>query len=217
MADYTEYYNLKKPEGTEYYNIEDANTNNTIIDSILYEKVDKIPNKSLSTNDFTDGYKKKIDSMQTLYRFKGTVDTINDLSTIENVNIGDVYKCSADLKDYVWNGTDWVDIGRDVDFTSLLGEIKFYRYKIKMEENSTLGAEIILPFNYKAGQGVLDVYLNGEKLVLSTDDLGTDGHYREVGKKDSITNKVKITMDWRLETEDILEVVVRGDYSETNA
>lgn len=70
MANYTKYYNLKKPEGTEYYNIEDANTNNTIVDNILYEKVDKIPSKGLSTNDFTDGYKKKIDSMQTLYRFK---------------------------------------------------------------------------------------------------------------------------------------------------
>lgn len=70
MSEYTEHYNLKKPSQSESYNVDDANTNNTIIDRVLYEKVDKKSGKDLSTNDFTDGYKKKIDSMQTLYRFK---------------------------------------------------------------------------------------------------------------------------------------------------
>jgi len=213
MAEYTEYYNLKKPTETEYYNIKDANTNNTIIDTILYEKVDKIPNKSLSTNDFTDGYKKKIDSMQTLYRFKGIVNTIDDLSIIKNVNIGDVYRCKTDLKDYIWNGTDWIDLGRNVDFTSILKEINFFKCRIKIISNSTT---VTMPFNYKAGQNVLDVYLNGEKLILSSDDLGTDGHYREIGQPNNISNKIKTTADWNLEEGDILELVVRGDYSETN-
>lgn len=62
MSNYTEHYNLKKPLKTESYDVDVANTNNDIIDEKLYEKVDKIPNKGLSTNDFTDGYKKKIDN-----------------------------------------------------------------------------------------------------------------------------------------------------------
>lgn len=45
MSDYTEYYNLKKPAQSESYNVDDANINNTIIDTTLYEKVDKIPRK----------------------------------------------------------------------------------------------------------------------------------------------------------------------------
>lgn len=62
MAEYTEHYNLELPANAEHYDIKVANTNNKIIDEKLYEKVDKIPNKGLSTNDFTDGYKKKVDN-----------------------------------------------------------------------------------------------------------------------------------------------------------
>lgn len=50
--------------GSEYYDIKVANTNNKIIDEKLYEKVDKVPNKGLSTNDFTNGYKQKLDSLK---------------------------------------------------------------------------------------------------------------------------------------------------------
>lgn len=61
MSNYTEHYNLKKPAKTESYDVDVANTNNDIIDEKLYNKVEKVPNKGLSTNDFTDNYKKKID------------------------------------------------------------------------------------------------------------------------------------------------------------
>lgn len=63
MAEYTENYNLILPKETETYDIETANTNNRIIDNKLAEKVSKITGKDLSTNDFTDGYKNKIDRM----------------------------------------------------------------------------------------------------------------------------------------------------------
>ena len=63
MSDYTEHYNLKKPEQSENYNVDDANTNNTIIDTVLWGKVDKTPGKGLSENDFTNLYKKKLDSL----------------------------------------------------------------------------------------------------------------------------------------------------------
>lgn len=43
MSEYTEHYNLKKPAQSENYNVEDANTNNTIIDNVLFGKVDKKP------------------------------------------------------------------------------------------------------------------------------------------------------------------------------
>lgn len=61
MSDYTEHYNLKKPLKTENYDVDVANTNNDIIDEKIYNKVDKISGKDLSTNDFTNEYKKKID------------------------------------------------------------------------------------------------------------------------------------------------------------
>lgn len=63
MAEYTEHYNLKKPLKSENYDVDVANTNNDIIDEKIFGKVDKIVGKSLSSNDFTDGYKQKVDKL----------------------------------------------------------------------------------------------------------------------------------------------------------
>ena len=63
MAEYTEHYNLKKPLKSENYDVDVANTNNDIIDEKIFGKVDKIVGKSLSSNDFTDGYKQKVDRL----------------------------------------------------------------------------------------------------------------------------------------------------------
>lgn len=64
MAEYTTHYNLKKPARNENYNIDVANQNNDIIDEKLYGKVDKKAGKDLSTNDFTNEYKKKLDNLK---------------------------------------------------------------------------------------------------------------------------------------------------------
>lgn len=64
MAEYTTHYNLKKPARNENYNIDVANQNNDIIDEKLYGKVDKKAGKDLSTNDFIDEYKKKLDNLK---------------------------------------------------------------------------------------------------------------------------------------------------------
>lgn len=45
MSEYTEHYNLKKPAQSENYDVDVANTNNTIIDTTLFSKVDKKPRK----------------------------------------------------------------------------------------------------------------------------------------------------------------------------
>lgn len=85
---------------------------------------------------------------------------------------------------------------------------------LNITSDTTAGATITIPRYYKVGQGTLDVYINGERLLLSSDDAGTDGHYVEVGDTDSISNKIKITTDWALEAGDYFDFVVRGEYSE---
>lgn len=86
-------------------------------------------------------------------------------------------------------------------------------YQLKITSNINAGAEVTLPCYYQVGQEVLDVYLDTERLALSSDDAGADGHYREIGDADSISNKIKTTTDWQLETGDILTLVVRGEYN----
>ena len=88
-------------------------------------------------------------------------------------------------------------------------------YYLKINADTTAGQEITIPCYYKVGKDVLDVYLNGERLLKSSDDAGTDGHYREVGDSGSISNKIKTTTDWSLATGDVLELVVRGEYNAT--
>ena len=88
-------------------------------------------------------------------------------------------------------------------------------YYLKINADTTAGQEITIPCYYKVAEDVLDVYLNGERLLKSTDDAGTDGHYREVGDSGSISNKIKTTTDWNLEKGDVLDLVVRGEYNDT--
>ena len=63
MSKYTDHYNLILPNQTENYDVDVANTNNAKVDEVLYEKVDKKPGRDLSENDFTNGYKKKLDRL----------------------------------------------------------------------------------------------------------------------------------------------------------
>ena len=86
---------------------------------------------------------------------------------------------------------------------------------LNITSDTTAGATITIPSYYKVGQGTLDVYINGERLLLSSDDTGTDGHYREVGDANSISNQIKLTTDWNASSGDYFEFVVRGEYSVT--
>lgn len=49
----------------------------------------------------------------------------------------------------------------------------------------------------------------GEKLLLSSDAAGTNGHYQEVGEANSVSNQIKLTSDWSAETGEYFEFIVR--------
>lgn len=56
-------------------------------------------------------------------------------------------------------------------------------------------------------------FICGEKLLLSSDDSGTNGHYREVGESGNISNQIKTTIDWEIPVGRYFDFVVRGEYS----
>ena len=65
MPNYTKNYKFIKPKTTENYDIEDVTSKNMdILDEKLFGKEEKVPGKGLSTNDFTDIYKNKLDSLE---------------------------------------------------------------------------------------------------------------------------------------------------------
>ena len=90
--------------------------------------------------------------------------------------------------------------------------VEGYTYNLILTANVNAGGEITLPFYYKVGANVLQVYYMGQLLLLSSDDAGTDGHYREVGTSGSLSNKIKLTTDWSAEQGEYFKFVVKGVY-----
>ena len=88
-----------------------------------------------------------------------------------------------------------------------------HKYFLQLIADVAKGGTITLPCYYKVGAGCLDVYYMGELLILSSDDAGSDGHYREVGEVNAVSNQIKTTTDWGCESGEYFEFVVRGDYS----
>lgn len=97
MANYTKHYNAKKPNKIENYDVDVANFNNDLWDEKIFEKQDKIVGKSLSTNDFTNAYKSKLDGLKNYddTKIKSDITNIkqkdteqdNKLSTLQTENI----------------------------------------------------------------------------------------------------------------------------------
>lgn len=150
-----------------------------------WEKVDtKLENYMNDMDSDIETFKQDVEDEVT--NFKQT--TSQEISTFEtNVN-----ETVQDLQD------------------SISSTQSFHSYSLEIDSDKTAGQEITIPCYYKVEAEVLDVYLNGERLIKSTDDAGTDGHYLEVGDTGSISNKIKTTTDWNLEQGDVLDLVVRG-------
>ena len=63
MATKTPNYNLTKPAQTDFYDVDVQNGNMDIIDDALTEKVQREIGKELSTNDYNDVDKNKVDNL----------------------------------------------------------------------------------------------------------------------------------------------------------
>lgn len=63
MATQTTNYKLNKPGEDDFIEIEKINENFDKIDKTLFDKVDKVEGKSLSTNDYTNEDKDKLKNL----------------------------------------------------------------------------------------------------------------------------------------------------------
>ena len=108
----------------------------------------------------------------------------------------------------------WVDLSENPSG----GGQKTYKYKMSGSPMKEVlpGGKITLPCTYKVGAGVLDIYFNGELLILSADAVGSNGHYLEVGTTGSISNEIQLTNDWGTSSDYYLAIVVRGEYGNPN-
>ena len=187
MATYTDNCNLILPAKSENYDVDTANTNNQIIDTQLGNKVEKVPGKGLSSNDFTNNYKNKIDTLQNIYRFMGTVNTTTDLPSSGQKN-GDVYNVTSENKDYAWNETtqQWVELGSatNLDNVAMKNEIKIKRTLITLETTINANTNYSTVNTFQVGNDSLQVIYCGNKLIKGID-------YNEMGENGSISSTIQ--------------------------
>lgn len=219
MATYTDNCNLILPAKSENYDVDTANTNNQIIDTQLGNKVNKVPGKGLSTNDFTNNYKNKIDTLQNIYRFMGTVDTVSNLPTTGQKN-GDVYNVKSENKDYAWNDStqQWVELGSatNLDNVAMKNEIKIKRALITLETTINANTNYSTVYPYEVGNDSLEINYCGSKLIKGVDynEVGTAGEVSNVIQfLDSIGDLDMSGVEGFEDFEETLEFIVRGEYS----
>ncbi len=143
----------------------------------------------------------KIEKEANKYILPLASDTLGGVKTTSKINSNVGYIACPII--------DGIPYYKDAD-----NDVKFFKYRLDITQDTELGAEIELPFYYKVGANVLDVYYVGQRLIkCSTNNDATTGHYSEVGDADSISNQIKITSDWKASTGNYFEFVVRGEYS----
>lgn len=206
---------------TNYYKKSETYTQNAI-DEMLREQEHEI----LTTTSLTHYYKKtetynqtEVNNLLADKANKSDVPTktsqlTNDGSDGTNPFISEIPIASGTQLGGIKVGNN-LSIGADGTLNASGGGQKTHKYKmLGSPMNEVLpGGTITLPCNYKVGANVLDVYFNGELLVLSSDAAGSNGHYLEVGDTDSISNEIQLTSDWGTGTDYYLAIVVRGEYA----
>ena len=220
MPDYTQNYNLIKPKKSENYDVEDTtNTNMDIIDTQLGNKMDKVPGKGPSTNDFTNKYKNKLDTLQNIYKFMGAVNTVSDLPTTGQKN-GDVYNVNSENKGYAWNDStqQWVELGSatNLDNVATKDEVNIQRTSVTLESTVNANTNYTIPLNYQVGNNSLEVFYCTGKLQKGVD-------YNEIGNTGEVSNIIQFTdsvgnldmsgVEGFENFKETLEFVVRGEYS----
>ena len=213
MPKYSENLNLILPDQSENYDVNIANTNNKTIDGVVGNKQDKIVGKGLSTNDFTNEYKRKLDILQNIYKFKGSLSTKAELLEIE-ANTGDVYFVKDENVDFAWNGLEWVSIGSAINTEELVNRNQLDQEKKELEKAIRGQAEVVtvekaipanteyeIPFSYVVGSNELEVKWFGWPCTKDVD-------FAEVGEPGAESNKVKF--GWQIEPNEILEFRKRG-------
>ena len=206
---------------TNYYKKSETYTQNAI-DEMLRDQEHEI----LTTTSLTHYYKKtetynqtEVNNLLADKANKSDVPTktsqlTNDGSDGTNPFISEIPIASGTQLGGIKVGNN-LSIEADGTLNASGGGQKTHKYKmLGSPMNEVLpGGTITLPCNYKVGANVLDVYFNGELLVLSSDAAGSNGHYLEVGDTDSISNEIQLTSDWGTGTDYYLAIVVRGEYA----
>ncbi len=105
----------------------------------------------------------------------------------------------------VWENEPSEETPIDADNLNLMSNYIYIKQaKLVAGEVIQANTNLTIPIMYKVGDGVLDVYYNGCKLIK-------DEHYIEVGNLNAISSRIQLK-DWNARVGDIFEIVVKGEW-----
>jgi predicted amino acid-binding ACT domain protein len=162
---------------------------------------EKIPDTASATNQLADKAfvnekaKEIKESMANVYKFKGSVNTFDDLPTAGN-EVGDVYNIIDTDKNYAWDGSKWDDIGGTVD-------LSLYATK---EYVDTTEQEIITDF--MDADTALQTQITGISGVLAEEQNKIEAIEGKIPSNASSTNLLVATSELTNATQD-----VRSDFA----
>lgn len=110
------------------------------------------------------------------------------------------------MRRLIWQDEPSEETPIDADNLNLITNYGYIKSSsLSAGEKINQNTNFVIPVYYKVGDGVLDVYYEGCKLIKDT-------HYIEIGNVNSISNRIQLK-DWSADMGDLFEFVVRGEWS----
>lgn len=88
---------------------------NSAIDEINDKLADAVSEEGLADYAKVEDLNELKDSLSTVYHFRGSVETLEDLANVENPAVGDVYNILSNGMNVGWTGEVWDEFGSTVD------------------------------------------------------------------------------------------------------
>lgn len=187
-----------------FQNDEDIPTHQKVTDLDMNE-IKKVVNNNAEELNSTN--EKVALGFKSAFTYKGSVNTYEDLSSIEAIN-GDIYTVNNEGKNYAFNGENWIEYNVNINISTIEGEIEELSNKVNsikkiiVETTSrVVETEIQQNTNYEVptyAANSLFVYLEGCKLIK-------DENYIEV---DATHIQFK---DWDVPVDSNLEIIIRKE------
>ena len=224
MPNYTKNYNLIKPNKTENYDIEDVtNKNMDILDEELFGKEDKVPGKGLSTNDFTNEYKNKLDGLEN-YDDTELINKLNEQVQKNNLQEQKIEELQSQITNLQEENTqlkDQIPTGEASGNPTYINDSSNLEAKLRLnggDKQETREGNNLLNFNVEQSSSRVTVNADGTLTINGTG--GFNLNIEEITLKTGITYYQK----WQLVsgsitgvTDPFLSVLGSGGYITQNA
>lgn len=106
--------------------------------------------------------------------YKGSVETYSNLTEIQEKAVGDMYNVNDTGRNYVWNGTEWDDMGEVFDISKIMTKMT-----IEIESGAGTNEQKILFYVLK--NGLVGTYLVNDFYLVNCKLAYSNHYYAQMG------------------------------------